>query len=86
MTYTVVWRPAAEEKLAALWTEADDRRAVTGAANSIDSMLRVDPLDAGESRVANIRILTVPPLSVYYDVHEDDRLVATWAVWQRRVR
>ena len=78
MTYTVVWRPAAEEKLAALWTEADDRRAITSAANSIDTMLRADPLDAGESRVANIRILVIPPLSVYYDVHEDDRLVAVW--------
>jgi len=29
MTYTVVWRPAAEEKLAAIWTEADDRRGIT---------------------------------------------------------
>ena len=82
MTYTVVWRAAAEEKLAAIWAEADDRRLATNAVNSIDSMLRADPLDAGESRVGNIRILMVPPLSVYYDVHEDDRLVAIWAVWQ----
>jgi len=59
---------------------------ISNAANSIDSMLRVDPLDAGESRVVNIRILTVPPLSVYYDVHEDDRLVTIWAVWQRSAR
>ncbi len=86
MICTVVWRPAAEEKLAALWTEADNRQAVSEAANSIDSVLRADPLDSGESRVGNIRILTVPPLSVYYDVHEDDRLVAIWAVWTRSER
>jgi plasmid stabilization system protein ParE len=86
MTYTVVWRPAAEEKLAAIWTEADDRRAITNAANSIDSMLRLNPLDVGESRLESIRILTVVPLSIYYDVHHDDRLVAIWAIWQPSVR
>ena len=86
MTYTVVWRPAAEGELAAIWTEAEDRQAVANAANSIDSVLRVDPLDSGESRVENIRILTVPPLSIYYDVHEDDRLVAIWAAWIRSAR
>lgn len=41
-------------------------------------------LDVGESRDENSRILTVLPLSVYYDVHDQDRLVAVWAVWQVR--
>ena len=82
MTYTVVWRPSAERKLAEIWTSADDRQTVTGAADAIDSLLRARPLEVGESRVLNIRILTVLPLSVYYDVHEDDRLVAVWAVWR----
>jgi len=86
MTYTVVWRPSAERKLAEIWTGADDRQTVTDAANTIDALLRSRPLDAGESRVANIRILTVLPLSVYYDVHEEDRLVAVWAVWRVRKR
>lgn len=82
MTYTVVWRPSAEGTLAEIWTSATDRQAVTDAANAIDALLRVEPLEVGESRVANTRILTVLPLSVYYDVHEDDRLVAVWAVWR----
>ena len=73
MTFTVVWRPEAERKLAALWTDAPDRQAVTDAADAIDLLLRTAPLDVGESRVVNIRILTVFPLSVYYDVHEEDR-------------
>jgi plasmid stabilization system protein ParE len=86
MTFTVIWRPSAEQKLAEIWTEADDRQAVTDAADAIDVFLRTEPTEVGESRVANIRILTVSPLSVYYDVHEDDRLVAVWAVWRSRKR
>ena len=82
MTYTVVWRPSAEGTLAEIWTSAADRQAVTDAANAIDALLRVEPFEVGESRVANTRILTVLPLSVYYDVHQDDRLVAVWALWR----
>ena len=82
MTYTVVWRPSPESALAEIWTSAADRQAVTDAANAIDALLRVEPFEVGESRVANTRILTVLPLSVYYDVHEADRLVAVWAVWR----
>lgn len=84
MKYTVVWRPAAERALAEIWTNAQDRNRITDAANSIDALLRADPLAVGESRVVNIRILTVLPLCIYYDVHDDDRLVAVWAVWRVR--
>jgi hypothetical protein len=86
MTFTVVWRPEAERTLAKLWNSAPDRQAVTDAADAIDVLLRTAPLEVGESRVVNIRILTVSPLSVYYDVHADDRLVAFWAVWRVRTQ
>lgn len=82
MTFTVIWRPAAEQKLAEIWTASDDRQAITDAADAIDAFFRTQPTEVGESRVANIRILTVSPLSVYYDVHANDRLVAVWAVWR----
>jgi len=39
-------------------------------------------LEVGESRDGNIRILTIFPLSVYYDVRDEDRVVSVWAVWQ----
>jgi plasmid stabilization system protein ParE len=86
MTFTVIWRPEAERALTKIWTDAADRRAVTDAANAMDALLRTAPQEVGESRVVNIRILTVLPLSIYYDVKEDDRLVAVWAVWQVRKR
>jgi plasmid stabilization system protein ParE len=84
MTYTVIWRPSAEQKLTQVWIDATDRQAITDAANTIDTLLRTKPVEVGEARSANARILTVSPLSVYYDVLEQDRLVAVWAVWQSR--
>jgi plasmid stabilization system protein ParE len=81
MNYTVVWRPTAEQRLAQIWTDAVDRRAITDAADLIDAVLCASPCEIGESRAGNTRVLTVMPLSVYYDVHDDDRLVAVWAVW-----
>lgn len=81
MNFTVVWRPTAERSLAQIWTGAAHRQDVADAANLIDALLRTSPLDVGESRVANVRLLTVPPLSIYYEVFADDRRVAVWAVW-----
>ena len=83
MKYTVVWRPSAERKLAELWIKARGRQGITNAADTIDAMLSRRPLDVGKSRSGRSRILVVPPLCVYYEVYEPDRLVAVWAVWQR---
>jgi plasmid stabilization system protein ParE len=76
MNFTVVWKPTAESKLAKIWAEASDRRAVTNAADSIDLLLGASPNEVGESREQNTRILNVSPLSVYYDVYEEDCLVS----------
>jgi hypothetical protein len=38
MTFRVLWTPTAEQNLAAVWIGADDRNAVTSAANTIDSL------------------------------------------------
>jgi hypothetical protein len=75
MKFTVIWKPKSERGLASIWIAADDRAAVTAAANEIDRVLRSQPLTAGESRSGNIRILVVPPLAVHYEVLEEDRLV-----------
>jgi plasmid stabilization system protein ParE len=82
MTFTVVWRATAEAKLAELWLSASDRDAVTRAADAIVALLRSHPRAVGEAREAPSRIQIVPPLAVYYDVIEDDRVVAVWAVWR----
>lgn len=82
MTFTVVWRPSAERNLAQAWLDAVDRQAVRDATDAIDALLRTAPDEVGESRASATRILTVSPLTVYYDVHHDDRVVAVWAVWR----
>jgi plasmid stabilization system protein ParE len=82
MNYTVLWRPSAEAQLADLWTSAADREAVSAAADEIDVVLQIDPANRGESRWDATRILIAPPLAVYFDVSQHDRLVIVWAVWR----
>jgi len=43
MIFTVVWRPEAERALADLWNRAEDRQAITDAADTIDALLRTGP-------------------------------------------
>jgi hypothetical protein len=75
MKYTLVWQPAAEARLAEIWSTVVDRKAVTLAANAIDKALRFRPTAFGESRDASTRVLIEEPLVVVYDVSEGDRLV-----------
>jgi len=82
MTYTVLWKPAAEQQLARLWTEATNRGAVAAAADQIDALLARDPLNEGESRSPPTRILIVLPLAVNFRVREQDRIVQVQAVWR----
>ncbi len=80
MTFTVLWKPNAASLLAEIWLDAPDKRAVTAAADTIDLLLKNNPLDQGESRGDNLRILIVEPLAVLYDVQEDDRTVTVLSV------
>jgi hypothetical protein len=75
MRFTLIWKPAAERRLAQIWIEAGDRKAITDAANAIDRALRYQPLTLGESRDGQTRILVEEPLVVVYEAREADRLV-----------
>ena len=75
MRYTLIWKPSVEQRLAEIWLEAADRRAVTGAADRIDRQLRTRPLAVGESRDMQRRILIDDPLVVVYKVLEADCMV-----------
>ena len=76
MSFTVIWRAAAEEELAELWLSAADRNAVSNAVDEIDAMLQRDPLTAGESRSGKFRIVIVPPVAVHFRVREQSRKVS----------
>ena len=82
MSYTVVWKPAAEEELTEIWSDAADRSAIAAAANEIDRLLRSAPLDQGESRSAKVRVMFVHPLGVFFHIEDLDRLVSVLRVWR----
>lgn len=73
--WQVFWNESADNELAQIWLTAPDRQAVSNAAREIDELLRRDPLNAGESREGNYRILFVSPLVVQYEVIEPDRKI-----------
>ncbi|HEV3449273.1 MAG TPA: hypothetical protein VG099_31850 [Gemmataceae bacterium] len=82
MRFSVNWLPDCEQELAHLWINAPDRQAVTQAAHILDERLRLDPLNAGESRPSGRRILFASPLGVVYRVIPDDMLVQVEHVWR----
>ncbi len=78
--YTVIWKRALiERKIAALVVElmeqGGDVQAVTRAMAEIDHRLEYDPETQGESRADYERVLMVSPLSVTFEVHEEERIV-----------
>jgi hypothetical protein len=82
MKYTVVWLPAAEQELAALWLAPATRADVTDASNRIDHLLRSDPDRWGESRSDDQRVLFVAPLGVLLRIKPQDCLVEIVHVWK----
>jgi hypothetical protein len=80
MSFTVVWKPAAERELAELWLASSTRQEIRAAADSIDLQLARDPSNFGEEREGNQRIAIVVPLVVEFEVREKDRMVSVQAV------
>jgi hypothetical protein len=64
MNYTVIWPRRALDELTNIWMTAGDREAVTVASAQIDRLLRASPLEQGESREDNTRVLFIRPLGV----------------------
>ena len=68
MNFVVLWMPTAIDTLADTWMSAPDRDAITEASQRIDILLATHPLDVGESRDADRRIVFDPPIQVLYRV------------------
>jgi ParE toxin of type II toxin-antitoxin system, parDE len=73
--YTVLSTPEAEDDLATMWTDADDRKQVSEAANAADRLLAENPLRDSVYLSEQLRRLDVPPLRFYFEVRADDRVV-----------
>lgn len=61
------WDEAALDALADIWVAVtpDERDVVEAAVQSVNRLLRDDPL-VGESRTGRIRVVVVEPLTVYF--------------------
>ncbi len=81
MKYTVVWLKAAQDKLAELWLQANDRTGLTAASNRIDQELRVDPYLNSQGHAHGYRFRAFGLLTVTYTVSDDDQLVTVGMVW-----
>ena len=82
MTYAVLWTPTAERDLAEIWLQSHDREAVRSAADTLDSLLRIDAHLRGESRYDSLRIILAAPLGIDVEVDEDQQKVWVLRVWR----
>jgi hypothetical protein len=86
--YRVEWLQSALDELADIWTRSNsiERAAITSASHVLDTYLKGDPHDEGESRAHGRRITFVPPLAVTFRIEEDDQTVTVLQVRAFRQR
>jgi hypothetical protein len=82
MNYTVGWKRPAENLVTQLWLSGNsqERQDIRRICDGLDALLGVRPRDVGELREGNVRVLNVPPLSITFEVNDDDRMVVVLAV------
>jgi hypothetical protein len=81
MNYRVEWTEEAEQRLAAVWMEAEDRAAVTAAARRLEQSLGYNPFGAGEARDDfDARLAFDGPIGMFYRVDVFARAVIVVSV------
>ncbi len=81
MTFAVVWRRAAENRLEAIWQSQADSDEVADAADAVNRILRDDPFGQGESRDRLTRRIWFHwPMLVVFEINESRRAVYVGAV------
>jgi plasmid stabilization system protein ParE len=70
VTYRVNWEDAALRELDEIWKASLDREGIENTATRINTELRYSPLEAGESRHDDYRVLFKFPLVVWFRVIE----------------
>jgi hypothetical protein len=82
--FSVRWKRSALNDLAELWTDADSefRNALTKATNEIDTLLRNDPANQGESRPGGRRVMHNSPLGVLFKIDAQQSIVRVLQIWR----
>lgn len=76
--FTVVSHPDVLDQLANFYVQhwaSGGSQDIADASDLIDSLLAADPANTGSPVTANLRLLTIRPLTVLFAVFEDDRVV-----------
>ena len=81
--FRVEWIQSAQDDLMLLWMLADSstRQAIATASMRIDPTLSPDPLNVGESRGGDDRVMFEPPLGVMFQVDVPNNIVWVVSVW-----
>lgn len=74
MKWTVVWHPKALEDLADIWRRSHRKQLISNACDEIDARLINNPRQHGKLQ-RNKLVLHVSPISISFEILEDDRLV-----------
>ncbi|MFN0018550.1 MAG: hypothetical protein ACKVP0_09840 [Pirellulaceae bacterium] len=82
MIWHIVWTARGDRMLQKAVDLASQPDEVVIAAEMIESLLEKDPLDAGESRDEDDRILFHGPFAVLYRVNIDDQIAAIHTFWR----
>jgi hypothetical protein len=84
MTFTVIWKHSTVDRLTAYYVSAlesgEDSSAITASVAQIDALLAANPLEQGESRQKQERILIVPPLVVDFEVFDQEKVVLVFGI------
>ncbi len=79
MSYRVYWRDRVRHDLNVFQFLARELgrpvNAIPASVEEIEARLAANPSTVGESRDGAERVLVVPPLTVYFEVFEDQRVV-----------
>jgi hypothetical protein len=73
--YTVVSTREAEDDLALIWADANDRDQVTKSADAADRVLAENPLQGSVYLSEQLQRRDIPPLRFYFEVREEDCVV-----------
>lgn len=82
--YRVIWRRRLIDAMHTFAFMTHERGGdVEGLARSVESVdrrLSHDPNEAGESRAGNERVLILHPITVYFEVFEESKIVLIYSV------
>jgi uncharacterized protein (DUF1697 family) len=88
MSFRVVWQYKVIRELTSSYVYARmvgrDTDALVRAMARLDAILERNPTTAGESREEQVRVLIVNPLTVYFEVYEDEQVVLITAMRYHR--